>query len=114
MRIDQILTSEHFGLSSTLDPALQARFDRYNFLLRKTGPNQLETTELLELRDEINRMQQLGNSERERLLLAAIDRFLAHRPDTESTLDLARNEELLKAELAEIWEEAARSDGPST
>ncbi|WP_158704439.1 AAA family ATPase [Rhizobium sp. NXC24] len=114
MRVDQILTSEHFGLASTLDPALQAQFDRYNFLLRKTTPTEREKAEILRLRDEINRVQQLGNTERERRLLTAIDRFLALRSDIENETEQTQSEEDLNAELAAIWQEAARRSGPQT
>ncbi|SCB62100.1 TIGR02646 family protein [Rhizobium aethiopicum] len=110
LRVDQILTSEHFGLASTLDPSLQARFDRYYLLLRKKTPTQTESAEIVSLRAEINNAQQLGNNERERRLLDAIDRFLARRPEL-TAADIARGEEMLDDELSEIWSEAALLSG---
>ncbi|RWY75274.1 AAA family ATPase [Rhizobium sp. WSM1325] len=112
LRVDQILTSEHFGLASTLDPSLQLLFDRYYYLLRKKSPNQVESAEILELRAEINDVQQLGNNERERRLLQAIDRFLAQRPELNTAADVRHGEEMLDEELSAIWSEAALLTGP--
>lgn len=114
MRVDQILTSEHFGLSSTLDPEMQERFDRYYVLLRKNAPNDTETSEMLELRADINRIQQLGNTERERRMLDAIDRFLSHRSIAGDPLQLANNEATLDADLAAIWREADGRGEPTS
>lgn len=111
LRVDQILTSEHFGLASTLDPTLQAHFDRYYLLLRKTAPTQSESAEIVSLRAEINNAQQLGNNERERRLLDAIDRFLARRQEMYTATDIRRGEDMLDDELSEIWSEAALLSG---
>lgn len=106
LRVDQILTSEHFGLSSTLDPGLQARFDRYHFLLRKDDPSDAEQHEIEELRRSINQIQKLGNTERERRMLAAIDRFLAKRAAEPDAVEAPLREAALEAELATIWKDA--------
>lgn len=113
LRIDQILTSEHFGLSSTLDPEMQERFDRYYELLRNPSPTPQDEKEMSELRTEINRVQQLGNTERERRMLDAIDRFLAERPEMESEQRVAGSEAALDADLAAIWREAAARGAPT-
>lgn len=102
LRIDQILTSEHFGLGSTLDPDLQVLFDRYQLLLRKTRRTAAEDQEAAALRDQINQRQDLGNTERERLMLDAIDRFVAQRAGVEK--DRSRQALELDAELKSLWE----------
>jgi len=112
LRIDQILTSEHFGLASTLDPALQALFEQYHALLRKPELAQVETAKLEELQTRINAAQQLGQTERERRMLEAIDRFIARRVDEFSAAEHAAREAALDEELASIWAEAAER-GPS-
>ncbi|MER9140305.1 AAA family ATPase [Mesorhizobium sp. M0830] len=123
MRIDQILTSEHFGLDSTLDPAFQALFDKYYRLLRQysasmarteAAPTQLDAslqTEITELRTEINRRQALGQSERERLMLTAIDKFLATRPSATSSASRSATETALDRELTQMWDEVSDTDG---
>lgn len=106
MRVDQILTSEHFGLQSTLDPALQALFDRYYMLLRQKDPNNENRVEMETLRSAINEAQQLGVNERERRMLEAIDRFLARRIEVTDPNELVQREAALDAELSSIWTEA--------
>lgn len=113
MRVDQILTSEHFGLSSTLDPELQERFDRYYELLRSSAPTPEDEKEMSELRAEINHVQQLGNNERERRMLEAIDRFLALRPEMVSERQISGSEAALDADLAAIWREALARGEPT-
>ncbi|MEI9850093.1 MAG: AAA family ATPase [Sphingomonas sp.] len=104
LRIDQILTSEHFGLQSTLDPSFQDKFDRYYSLLRQRSKSPGVDAEIDRLRREINETQKLGQTERERVLLEAIDRHLAIRstaPDVRRVQD-----EALAAEIDAIWEDA--------
>jgi predicted ATP-binding protein involved in virulence len=73
LRIDQLLTSEHFGLASTLDPAENQKIQRYHFLLRNTERNEEETFELSELERELSDSRYLGGSRRERMLLQLLD-----------------------------------------
>ena len=101
LRIDQILTSEHFGMSSTLDPDFQDLFDRYYALLREGRGTTDDDAELAQLRRTINARQRLGQTERERLLLEAIDRNLAIRAASEPV-----DSETLSAELDAIWDRA--------
>ena len=103
LRIDQILMSEHFGLQSTLDPSLQSLFDRYHALLRKPAPNKAERAEIEALRTKINDIQVVGHSERERRMLAAIDRFLADPKRFAAADDRDLREAELDAELEAIW-----------
>jgi hypothetical protein len=107
LRVDQILMSEHFGLQSTIDPDLEETIGRYYALLRKRSPNAEERHEIESIRKEIDQRQQLGKTERERMLLDVIDKFLAER----AVLTDAEAREKLKAatknKLASIWEEAA-------
>lgn len=104
MRIDQILTSEHFGMQSTLDPEFQDTFDRYYLLLRESQTNPEKMPEVARLRDQINRRQRLGVTEREQRMLEAIDRNIATR-----VADAAKRkvqDDALEAELDAIWTEA--------
>lgn len=73
LRIDQLLTSEHFGLASTLDPSENLKIHRYQFLLRSTERSETETAELAELERELADTKYLGGSRRERMLLQLLD-----------------------------------------
>ena len=104
MRIDQILTSEHFGMQSTLDPEFQALFDRYNALLRESRDKPELASEIDALRTTINARQRLGQTERERLMLEAIDKHLATR--VASAPVRQQQDAALEAQLDDIWSEA--------
>jgi len=103
MRVDQLLTSEHFGLESTLDPALQGKFDEYHKLLRSRSKSPKAVERLAQLQAEVNAMQVLGHTERERLLLSAIDRYLADRSVAPSPARRNRLSAALEEELREMW-----------
>lgn len=79
LRVDQLLTSEHFGMDSTLDPATDLAMKRYRELLstRTRGPG--PTAELEELRAQLDNARMLGRNQRERLMLEAIDADTASR-----------------------------------
>jgi len=104
LRIDQILTSEHFGMRSTLDPDFEALFDRYYQLLRRIQTDPSLGPEIEQLRNQINARQRIGQTEREQLLLEAIDRHLATRAPTGP--ERITQKEALDDELASIWTEA--------
>jgi hypothetical protein len=106
MRIDQILTSEHFGLGSTLDPDLEALFSEYRRLLRKGSLSEVQLTRVRELQAIINKRQAVGNTERERLMLEAIDRFIAQRGQRLSAEEKAARSDDLNQQLESIWLES--------
>lgn len=109
MRIDQILTSEHFGMQSTLDPDFQAMFDRYQTLLRESRDRPEAAGEIDALRKRINERQRLGQTERERLMLEAIDKHLAIRVATGPVRE--QQNAALEAQLDDIWSEATVEAG---
>jgi uncharacterized protein (TIGR02646 family) len=73
LRVDQLLTSEHFGLDSTLDPDTEAAMKRYRELLAVGRPDAAQATELRGLRARLDDARLLGRTWRERRLLEAID-----------------------------------------
>lgn len=80
LRVDQILASEFFGLSSLVDPDIEARFNRYYELLAKNNDiNPSERTEIDELKDFLRNKKQLGASLREELMFTVIDKLLAEK-----------------------------------
>jgi uncharacterized protein (TIGR02646 family) len=104
MRIDQILTSEHFGMQSTLDPDFQELFDRYYRLLRDSQKDPNLAAEIDLLRKEINEKQRIGQTEREQHLLAAIDRHIALRVST--LPERTQQDQAFEVELDAIFNDA--------
>jgi uncharacterized protein (TIGR02646 family) len=103
LRVDELLTSEVFGLNSTIDPALERDFDRYYELLGSTDRGPKAAAEIATLREKLAEYRQLGTTRRERLALEAADEYLSAEPDV---ADQGVREELLdstKQQLRAIW-----------
>jgi len=69
MRVDELLTSEVFGLSSTIDPEFEQHFDRYYDLLASRARGPEAEQELAALEAELAQHQHVGTTRRERLAL---------------------------------------------
>jgi hypothetical protein len=108
LAVDQLLTSEHFGLSSTLDPEIENDFERYYELLAKRRRSRSEEGELEELTGELDHLRLLGTTLRERLALEAVDEFLAEDRGVHSEREFAELKESTKRAVREIWEEGLR------
>ena len=98
LRADQLLTSEHFGLSSTLDDETEAMFDEYYELQAERRPTELEVARLAELEGLLAERDLMGRDLRERAMLLAIDRYIAEIRDT---ADQKRRSDLREAMLEE-------------
>jgi uncharacterized protein (TIGR02646 family) len=102
LRVDQLLTSEYFGLNSTIDPAVEDLFTEYYTLLALRKPTRAQKDRLAVLKAQLEQFRMLGANQRERLMLEAIDQFLADEKASPSG-----NRVALKAatrnRLAEIW-----------
>lgn len=105
LAVDQLLTSEHFGLSSTLDPGIQSAFERYYELLAGRRRSAAEQEELESLTEQLEQMQLLGTTLRERLALEGVDRFLADENDIGSDREFAELKENTRETVREIWAE---------
>ena len=102
MRAEQILTSEFFGLSSTMDPEVEERFDEYYELLAAVSPTAKQKTRIAELKKELKGLRQLGTTRREQLMLEAADEFLAKR-DRGQDNDGGRLKASTRRKIAAIW-----------
>ncbi|MEN4759506.1 AAA family ATPase [Chryseobacterium sp. C39-AII1] len=105
LRVDQLLASEFFGLSSLVDPEIEAKFNRYYELLAKNeNVTPEQRREINTLKDELRNKQQLGSSLREELLYYVIDKLLAEKVAYDKN---PLNREELKAEtirrVKEVW-----------
>lgn len=83
-RVDQLLTSEHFGLRSTVDPELEVKIEAYEELLSKPDRSDEEEQSLADLVAELTDTRYLGGSRRERMALQMLD--------TTGALDIPVNE----------------------
>ena len=77
MRVDQLLTSDLFGLNSTEDLAIDTLFEEYYKLLAVRARTQAENIRLDELRTQLEEGRQLGSTPRERLVFQAADAMIA-------------------------------------
>lgn len=73
LRVEQLLTSEHFGLRSTVDPELEIKIQTYEELLSKPERSVEEEQSLAELVAELTDTRYLGGSRRERMALQMLD-----------------------------------------
>jgi energy-coupling factor transporter ATP-binding protein EcfA2 len=102
LRADQLLTSEFFGLHSTIDPDLEELFDEYYRLLAIARPKPGQSRRIDELKTELEPFRVLGDNRREQLMLETIDEFLANErllaADRRKTV-----KEDVKRKLLDIW-----------
>jgi len=102
-RVDQLLTSPFFGLSSTTDPETERLFDRYYALLALETRTDADDAELMTLTSELERRKQFGETQREGLYLEAIDRVLARHKALPPVPQEALRQEAVSA-ISAIWD----------
>lgn len=73
LSIEQLLSSEHFGLESTIDPKLADIVRRYESLSQKADLTAEENEELDEATRELTDIRYLGRTRRERIALQLLD-----------------------------------------
>ncbi len=79
-RVDQLLTSEFFGLNSTVDPMMEALFDEYYALLALKDDLEPDQQERLDaLRTELKDKRHLGVTLRDNLMYEAVDHIVANQ-----------------------------------
>ncbi|MCZ7486055.1 AAA family ATPase [Rhizobium rhizogenes] len=102
MTAEQLLTSEFFGLHSTVDPELDNKFKRY-LQLKAEPESEVVKAQISSLEADLRQDGVLGKDRRERMMLETIDSYLAE----ERTLTGPEDRELAKKEtqerLALIW-----------
>ena len=80
MRIDQILTSSYFGLRSTIDPEAEELFEEYYSLLdREDDLIGEERVRFDQLKEATRKFDLPALLPRDRIMYAAIDKYLAQR-----------------------------------
>ncbi|MCM2460291.1 AAA family ATPase [Pseudomonas sp. CG7] len=111
LRVDQILSSEHFGLRSTVDPEMEERVREYEALVESGSRTSEENLRLDELTSYLTDSRYLGGSRRERLALQLID--TQYMPDVplESTVSAKKLSESTVAKLQHLMKEIQPSQG---
>ena len=110
LRVDQLLTSEHFGMNSTIDPELDALFAEYYLLKAKPRRAAAERRRLSELAAQLDGLDVLGTTRRERIVYEAADDYVAQADamaDPRAKLEL---KESTKKRIAEIWKQAQQGE----
>lgn len=117
LRVEQLLTSEHFGLGSTEDPEVDALFAEYYTLRAKTRPTAADRLHLTELEARLGALRQMGTTERERLLLHSADEFIARRraagdlPGAQPAVTSPATSQVME-DLLTIWSNAIPGSPP--
>lgn len=101
MRIDQLLTSEHFGLGSTDDPEVAELWETYYSLQGLVRPTAEQAAHLERVRARLGELEQFGTTERDRLLLTAAADYIAKRRETGDAAAPPSTE--ITAELSKLW-----------
>ena len=105
-RVDQLLTSDFFGLDSAIDPELDALFRRYYELRRNQQPDDPISDKLRELDRTLHQQRLrpvLGYTRRDQLMYEAIDKFLATQPTIDDPDERQRLRQDTVDKVAEQW-----------
>jgi uncharacterized protein (TIGR02646 family) len=113
LRVDQLLTSEIFGLDSTSDPEVDDLLEEYRELRWQRQPaGAAARTREIEVRERLEKLQLLGHNTRERLMLEAVDEYLARERTLADTAARIQLKESTKRRIAEILEAGNQGSEP--
>lgn len=102
MTAEQLLTSEFFGLHSTVDPELDNKFEKY--LQLKTEPrSEVVNAQLSNLEADLRQDGILGKDRRERMMLQTIDSYLAEQRILTEPADRESAKKETQERLLSIW-----------
>lgn len=110
-RVDQLLTSEYFGLNSTLDFETERLFKEYYELLAKEDRSNEEQNRVSELNQLLPKKKHIGDDIRDELVYFVIDELLAKQVKKEGLKIIDKN---IKQEALDrvksIWEFMSEND----
>lgn len=107
LRVDQLLTSEFFGLSSTLSPDLEREFNEYYSLLGIRNRSEKQETRKNELKEKFDALRLMGDTPRERMMYEVIDEFLAQK--RKHPTDVHSLEKKTRETLLQLWQEVSQA-----
>lgn len=99
---NQLLLSPLFGLSSTENLETERKYNEYMSLLRRQDRGEAVGGEIDKLRSELGARMTLGDSERERMIYEAIDKFMATRTEKRGA-ELHELRESTLSTIADLW-----------
>jgi uncharacterized protein (TIGR02646 family) len=102
LRVDQLLTSEIFGLDSTSDPEVDDLLDEYRQLRWQQPADPATRARAEEVRERLEELQLLGHNTRERLMLEAVDEYLARERTLAVSEQRIELKDATKLRIAEI------------
>lgn len=103
LRVDQLLTSEYFGLNSTVDPEVEVIFDEYYALLALREPTEEQSRRIAELKQQMEGRALLGTTRRERLMLEAADQFVAQQANEPDSARRAELNQQAQNVIVDLW-----------
>jgi hypothetical protein len=104
--VDQLLTSRHFGLRSTLDPELEAQFNEY-YHLQSLPETPERLARIADLKTALAGKRLLGRDQREQLLLEAADLYIARQSGALRRLEQENLKQSTLTRLQKIWDRSA-------
>lgn len=104
-RVDQLLTSEFFGLNSTVDPHTEELFDRYYALLALGEHSQEQREELERLEHELRGRRYVGDTLRDQIMFEVVDRVIARRRAL-GNVSIPEMSQAAVDELTQLWDQS--------
>jgi uncharacterized protein (TIGR02646 family) len=110
LRVDQLLTSRFFGLHSTLDPDTERDLERYYDLLALDTRTPAQNEELEQLRLRVGSEGLLGDTPRDQMIYAVIDKYIARELRVADPSTQPRRQAETEERVAAIWRDAMVSN----
>jgi energy-coupling factor transporter ATP-binding protein EcfA2 len=106
-RVDQLLTSQFFGLNSTSDPDTESVFNEYYGLMAKERLSQAQKWRLEELKQQLADRRYFGNTLREQLMFEAVDHLVAgQRGEGRKPMPVLKKEAVDR--IAQLWQQTIK------
>jgi predicted ATP-binding protein involved in virulence len=103
-RVDQLLTSEFFGLHSTIDPVLDQHFQEYYSLLALPENERQEHQERIrELKKQLSKVGVLGYTRRDQVVYEIIDQYIAESKCADDVVDGKGLKKKTIEKVKEVW-----------
>jgi 5-methylcytosine-specific restriction endonuclease McrA len=99
---DQLLCSEFFGLSSTMDEDVERTLRRFQELAARDERTEQERAEYRDLKERLKGLRLLGTSEREAMMLEVVDAYIGRRSKRQER-PMTPLEELREDMWRRIW-----------
>ncbi len=106
LRIDELLTSEFFGLNSTLDTDLEDLYEEYYRLLNETSLDEQQKQRKAELKQELRDRTHLGTGLRDELMYEVIDKLLAQHLKSPQPMDRQQLKKETLLRVLDSWKKA--------